>query len=241
LRVFVSKVNDGYTGYGADLRLSFEKMGLEGQDEAYLRYYVWVPADWNSWAGGKMPSLSGISPGETPFSTSGGGEYHETSWWGGLNWVGTNDGNLDHTRMSSFIWAKEAGGTTNDATRNPANNRMGGINVRLRANPDYRNPWGNTNPYLYIRRGQWNMMEIHYKMNTPGVANGVYQAWLNGQMGVDLRDVMYRTNSTATTRNLDINQVMFLAFYGGPTANKTDQTFWIEDMVISRAPIGPRR
>lgn len=32
----------------------------------------------------------------------------------------------------------------------------------------------------YIQKGQWQMVEHYFVMNTPGVANGVWQAWING-------------------------------------------------------------
>jgi hypothetical protein len=121
------------------------------------------------------------------------------------------------------------------------NGRLRGVNIRWRANPDYNDPWNKTKPFIHPVRGQWNMIELRYKMNTPGQTNGIYQGWLNGQLGADLRDVMYRTNTNDTTRNLDINQMMFANFYGGPTSNTTDQEWFIDDVVISKSPIGPRQ
>ena len=50
--------------WGYDGRFGFKEMGIGSQDEAYLRYYVWFPADYEfEGTQGKMPALQGVAPG----------------------------------------------------------------------------------------------------------------------------------------------------------------------------------
>ena len=94
---------------------------------------------------------------------------------------------------------------------------------------DPANPGDPSKPPLYLYRGGWNTIELHYKMNTPGQSNGVFRAWLNGELGVDLRDVQYRT---AAHPGLSINELIFDTYYGGPTSNTTDQRWYFDEVSI---------
>ena len=225
LRVDASGNNDGYTGFGVDARPSFEDMGMANQDEAYFRYRVYIPADFNFYVGGKLPGLSGISPGEGDYTTSSGGIYRPSSWSGRTMWVSNG-------RMKSYLYAGYANGTNIQDNKSDANGHIYGIIREW-----YHNNVASQGVQL-IQRGQWNTVEVHYKMNTPGSNNGVFEGWLNGELGIRLADVSYRNTANA---GLNINQLFFASFFGGPTANKTDQTWFFDDLVISKSPIGVRQ
>jgi hypothetical protein len=229
MRVFSSKNNDGFTGFGGLIRSSFDKMGIGGQQEAVLRYHVYLPSAWHPYEGGKLPGLSGISPGMSTWETPGGGMYREDGWSGRVMWKKPIDGNLDHTRLMSYLYVRSAAGKDISSNTNPSNGRTYGISVMFRQNPDHTKPWDTSKPFLHLERGQWNTIELRYKMNTAGKNDGIFQGWLNGELGIDLRDVQYRT---AAHPNLDINQMMFDTFYGGPTANTTDQHWAFDNVAI---------
>lgn len=227
-----SKATTASVGWGAQIRSMLPDMGVPARDEAVLRYSFYVPSGWNPYAGGKLPGLAGITGGLTVGGTPGGGTYDERGWSGRLMWLRTLDGNLDRSRLTTYLYVRQAAGRSIYDNRNPDNGQIYGIEVNFRANPDPANPWSSSNPFLYVKRGQWNTIEIRYKMNTPGVADGHMQGWLNGQLGVDLRDVMYRTNAYPA---LNINEMMFDSFYGGPTGNTTDQTWAFDDVAVKSA------
>jgi hypothetical protein len=95
-----------------------------------------------------------------------------------------------------------------------------------------------------MRLGEWNMIEVHYRMNTPGVEDGLFEGWLyntdypNGVRGAYHDDVQYRD---AEHPDLAINQMLQAHYYGGRVGPMSEQHMYFDDFVISSAPIGPRR
>ena len=231
LQITASGNNDGYVGWGAQIRSTFDNLAIGGQEEVRMRYSFYVPANWNPYDGGKLPGLAGTSDGMTVGQTPGGGDYDERGWSGRLMWRKPSDGNLDHARLSTYLYTRYAAGKSIYDNVNVNNGRLYGIEIDFRQNPDYRDPWNRTNPLLSPKRGAWNTIELRYKMNTAGQNNGELQGWLNGTLGVDLRDVQYRTS---THPSLNINELMFDSFYGGPTANTTTQTWAFDDLTLTR-------
>jgi hypothetical protein len=230
LQLYASANNDGYTGFGTDMRSWLDDLGVGSREEVVIRYRMYVPSDWNGYAGGKIPGMAGITPDHQIWESSQGGKYNEYSWSGRMMWKPPADGNLDHTRLMSYLYVRSAAGKSIYDNVNPNNGILYGIEIQFRQNPDYRNPWSTSNPYLYLKRGAWNTIEARYKMNTPGQNDGVFQAWLNGELGVDLRDVQYRTTAYP---GLNINILSFASFYGGPTANTTDQRWAFDDVALT--------
>ncbi len=209
--------------WGIDMRVGFDRWGVAAQDEAFLRYYVYFPEDYAWEEGGKLPGLSGVTRG--PGTTSAGGDYHEDSWSGRLYWkqpTSSGGGGL-----VSYLYVKHADGKW----MTTKNGRHVGISPRWYkdADPD--------KGYASFVPGAWNLVEIQYRMNTPGHNDGVHRGWLNGRLAIDLDDVQYRT---AAHPELRINQVFNAVFYGGSVFPASDQDAYFDDMVVSRTYVGPR-
>lgn len=51
-------------------------------------------------------------------------------------------------------------------------------------------------PQAKLRKGVWQTVEFYVVMNTPGKSDGVWQAWIDGQMVVDRNDMRYSNAST---------------------------------------------
>ena len=93
------------------------------------------------------------------------------------------------------------------------------------------------NGQVYFQKGKWNRVEIHYKMNTPGILDGSLQAWFNGVKVLDTNSIMYRMPGG---ENLKIGTLQFLTFYGGNDiswAPSTDQHIYFDNFVVSTKPI----
>ncbi len=102
--------------------------------------------------------------------------------------------------------------------------------------------WGNTGAkingklwdvdMLPVQNNRWYQVKVHFKMNSivngVGVADGVMEYWLDGQLKMSLHDVMIRTGANA---NLKWNQIMIAPYFhnGTPKAQK----FWIDDLLIN--------
>ena len=218
LRIDSSGDNSGLTGFGMDLRPGFDDMGIEPMDEAWLRYDLYLPDDFDFFAGGKLPGLSGVSDGVDPYSTSAGGEYHPTSWSGRILWHPEGE-------LTSYLYVPHADGMDLEESFNPDNGQVYGISSRWRRNGD--------GAVIHVAKGKWHSIDLHYKMNTPGKNDGVFEGYLDTRLGLRLDDVQYRD---ADHPDLSINQLFLSTFFGGPTANTTDQTWYLDDLSISASP-----
>ncbi|MGD9572285.1 MAG: polysaccharide lyase [Thermoleophilia bacterium] len=211
--------------WGTDVRSQFTDLGLgAGTEEGYLRYRVLFPSGFDFQKGGKLPGLAGISAGQAAGSTSAGGTYDESSFSGRIMWKqrveGTGGGAI------SYMYVKHADGNIIEST----DGRYIGISPRW--------TWGagDEDPYAAFDENSWNLVELYYRMNTPGKDDGIHQAWLNGRLALDLRDVQYRTAGHADLR---INQLFFAVFYGGWEVAETPYDIWIDDVAIgARRPGG---
>ena len=88
----------------------------------------------------------------------------------------------------------------------------------------------------YLKRGQWNRIEIYYKMNTPGVLDGRLQGWFNGKLALDTNEVMYRMPGG---EHLTIEAMQMYSMYGGDMtfAPTTDQHIYFDNFVVSTQPL----
>ena len=89
----------------------------------------------------------------------------------------------------------------------------------------------------HFRRGAWNRLEIHYKMNTPGVLDGRLRGWFNGELAVDTNRIMWRMPGG---EHLKIGSLIMISMYGGGDhrwAPTKDQHFYFDNFVVSKKPI----
>jgi hypothetical protein len=76
-------------------------------------------------------------------------------------------------------------------------------------------------------------MEIRYVMNTPGVVDGVIQAWFDGQLVLDTgKEYLFRN-----TDAFGINGLIMTTFFGGGWVSPKDQHVYFDNFVISTNPI----
>jgi len=80
--------------------------------------------------------------------------------------------------------------------------------------------------------GLWQQVFHHLRMNTPGQADGVIQAWLGGRLALDRHDVAFR----GPAHDFMIDALYFSTFFGGSDATwapSTDQVVDYDDFVVS--------
>ena len=68
-----------------------------------------------------------------------------------------------------------------------------------------------TNAKMYFKKGQWNPVTIHIKLNDPGAYNGLLEMTVNGTTQ-SLNTVRYRYSASTLINNFDIS-----TFFGGST------------------------
>ena len=196
--------------WGFDGRMTFAALGMAPQNEAYLRYRVWFPQDYEWDTQGKMPGLQGVIPGGSVWlanDSKGCGRCYDDRQFGARTmWKGQ--------RMMTYLNVAHAAGRD---TR--------------RGQPIYVTYDG-----AGLRPG-WNTVEQHVKLNTPGRNDGVFEGWVNGERGVRLTDVQYRTRSRADLR---ITQWNLVHFWGGGAADYPERAtaVYYADVAVSRSRIG---
>jgi hypothetical protein len=91
--------------------------------------------------------------------------------------------------------------------------------------------WKESNEPSTLVPGRWHTMQHRIVMNTPGVADGIVQAWQDGVLVLDARDLHFRD-----IEQLKIDLFQFSTFFGGSTpefAASRDETIFYDDFLIS--------
>ena len=86
-----------------------------------------------------------------------------------------------------------------------------------------------------ITAGEWHKVEVFFKLNSVengvGIADGVMQYWLDGQVIIDHQDVMFRTGQHP---DMKFKQLVIAPWIGD--GSPVDQTFWIDNLILSIDP-----
>ncbi len=85
-----------------------------------------------------------------------------------------------------------------------------------------------------LTRNRWYSVEQYLKLNTPGQSNGVFRAWVDGQLAFERTDLHWRD----VTR-LKIESVWLNVFHGGTARTDRDLTLYMDNLVVARRYIGP--
>ncbi len=115
--------------------------------------------------------------------------------------------------------------------------REGGAAVQYVYYPNQTSTYGVDLKYLRrFQPGVWHRVEHRVVMNTPGQANGVLQAWFDGQLVLDLHDRVWRLDAS-----VHVDALYFSTFFGGNDASfapTRDESIDFDDFVVSTRPIG---
>jgi hypothetical protein len=120
--------------------------------------------------------------------------------------------------------------------------RAGGAAVQYVYFPRQTTQYGVDLPYrpngapARFSPGVWHRVEHRVAMNTPGQANGILQAWIDGQLALDEHDRVWRLDA-----GVHVDALYFSTFFGGndPSWGATrDETVDFDDFVVSTRPAG---
>ncbi len=120
--------------------------------------------------------------------------------------------------------------------------RVDGLGVQYMYFPEKMNSCGDDFDYAlggqpaHFEPGVWHTLEHHLVMNTPGQPDGRLQAWLDGQLVLDVPDFLFRAGGG----DFAIDTLYFSTFFGGSGnewAPTTDETIDFDDFVVCAAPI----
>ena len=86
-----------------------------------------------------------------------------------------------------------------------------------------------------LTSGQWYLVEVMIKVNTPGVANGEVRWWVDEVLNGELLNQLVRGTSTDLVDGITID-----GFFGGIEVNEHPQQYvWYDNIVVSSQYIGP--
>ena len=85
-----------------------------------------------------------------------------------------------------------------------------------------------------LENNRWYRIEQYARMNTPGKNDGVLRGWVDGRLAFERTDVRMRD-----VPELKIEAVWLNVYLGGTWTAQSEHHLYIDDVVISRAPIGP--
>lgn len=100
---------------------------------------------------------------------------------------------------------------------------------------DKKFPWNYNNQVVKFAKSKWYNIELHFKMNTVGQANGLMEAWLDGKLVGRYTNVQFRDNN-----NVGITLMFFSTFYGGNSVDAPTKTnyAYFDQFVVSTTRIG---
>ena len=95
--------------------------------------------------------------------------------------------------------------------------------------------WGwSLGPTGLLHKNRWYCVEQHVRLNRPGDADGVLQAWIDGKLVFEKKNIRYRD-----TPELKIESVWMNVYHGGTRPAARDLSIFIDNVVVARKYIGP--
>lgn len=186
------------------------RLDLQGEyDELFLSYRVRFDEGFDFVRGGKLPGLCGgacNTGGNAPTGTDG--------WSARMMWRTDGSGGSPTNRDTANIvqYAYHADQPT-----------QFGEDLR----------WNDGTPPVWheFESDTWYHLQHRVVMNTPGVQDGIIQAWLDGEMVLDVQDLRFRD-----TDAFQIDTMYFSTFFGGSSApweTTKDERAYFDDFVVS--------
>lgn len=105
--------------------------------------------------------------------------------------------------------------------------------------PSHRLPYGDIlmwdNDVAELEHGRWYCVEGHVRMNTPGEADGWVRGWVDGEVGLDKRDVRYRRTGES---HLGVQTMWMDLYHGGGDPSAADNEVRIDSLAVGPQRIG---
>lgn len=221
----------GLGNYGMSLRKSVLDMtGEEHTDELYVRLYLYLGETW----GENILNESGKRPGGIS------GTYGATSYaggWGGRTTNGTNGWSSRGGYVAQVPYGyNPLEGSTTLATYLYHADQPSGYGEQLK--------WGLTLNGS-IKKGRWYSIEQYVKMNTTdgqnqqdssGRYDGIVRGWVDGRLVFERKGIRFTDMDYIKIQTAD-----FGLYYGGFGNTPYDQHIAIDDIVVAKSYIGPKK
>jgi hypothetical protein len=221
IRVMYPKgqITSGTSGIQISIPLSNDpKTNNFAADALYFSYWFKLGTGFELNCGGKMPGLAGSQVGND-----------DNKRWSG-RWMFRYGGSLQ-------FYMHYAGKADND---DQVTLFDWGSLVRPNADP----PCSDEVWTPYLRTNVWHHIEMRYKLNAPGRANGELEGWLDGTAAHFLKTGISDYRIPGISDDITLNSIFFSTFYGGSKsyfAPTKDVYAWFDEFRVSTRRIGYQR
>lgn len=192
--------------YGADFHLHLEDTTTATPNQLYFRYYLRLDADWATSASGKLPGFSGV------YGSSGKGGYESSPanpGWSARLMFSPASGDDPRVQLGYYVY-------------------------HLGQETRYGDGVG-WNEAGRLRPGEWYCLEGQVEMNTPGLADGSLQAWVDGTPALDFSGLEFRRPDEP---EISIESFWFNVYYGGKQVPSRDVGLTIDEVVVDTHRVG---
>ena len=217
----VSTISDGVDGdaikvsipagshFGSAMHWEFEQNGISEPEELYFRYYLRVPDGAEHRDRGKLPGPAGLYSGSARDLRK--PTDASPGWSARMFFSPTYDSrDSDHTQLGFYVYHRDQASDNGDLVL-----------------------WDTQTGTL--RNDAWYCIEGHIDMNTPGVANGLLEGWVDEQLAFYQDDFKFRGSGDT---GIDIKSFWFDVYYGGTSHAPTSYSFDFDSLVLSSERIG---
>lgn len=87
-----------------------------------------------------------------------------------------------------------------------------------------------------VNEEEWTCFEVMIRLNDVGKHTGEQRLWINGRLVIEQTGMEWRK-----TNKLVINNIMLSTYTHAPPKPGTKRAVWIDDIVLAKRYIGPRR
>jgi hypothetical protein len=184
--------------------------------KAYFRYYLRLGDSWEINTTGKLPGFAGT--------------YHNKSFragWGGRKSNGSNGWSARMFMNATLSSSNTLPNTT------PIGNYLYHSDMKKKyGDMEY---WHLNNESL-LKKNTWYSIEQNIQFNSPNKKDGQLNTWVNGKLVYSNTAINFSDNPYVGLESIWLN-----VYHGGKTKAPKDLSLFIDDLVISRSYIGPRK
>ncbi len=202
--------------WGGNAHFYFDQKGFDEPDELWWRYWVKFPADFvlGDRDGGKLPGPAGL--------------YH-------YRCLGGRESTVEEpcwTARGSFARSIPEYGSP-DYPQGPDGVTWIGTYAYHLDGAGESIRW--SKPASVLANGRWYCVEGHVRLNTPGLADGVLEGWVDGAKALSRSDVAFRR---AGEEWMHVQSFWFLGYYGGASTSPVRNEIHFDSLSLHDERIG---
>ncbi len=195
--------------FGSAMHWQFEDQGIADPDELYFRYYLRVPDGFTNYGRGKLPGPAGLYSGSARNNIK--PSDAQPGWSARMFFSPTyTSRDSEYTQLGFYVYHRDQASDNGDLIL-----------------------WDDQTGTL--RHDAWYCVEGHVDMNTPGVANGLLEGWVDEQLAFYQDDFKFRGSADT---GINVKSFWSDVYYGGEETAPGSISFDFDSLVLSSERVG---